>query len=246
MNRNSVIRGKSNLKRANLPRGKAFQQGPQKLTMASAFTELNSLISEYEEIGGPTPSDQEILSGKVTKAFLSNDIKLLQTYSNLHKDVLSSILNTSHTNSLLHQACKAGKVEAVVIFLNAGANPNLVNKSGRTPLHKCYRYKDLVRILIAHKAKVNEKDKHGSTPMHRAAMKNQIEVMRELLISGGDLHARDLNMKLPLDFIADLKIKIQFEKIFMWHKSRAPLYAYKYTHLENIPENIYRYMISML
>ena len=214
--------------------------------MSAAFADLTSLIEEYTEIQGPMITEESKVRGKIENALVKNDINLLRTYADFHKSIMPQLLNISHTNTLLHRACKRGNVEAVIIFLRAGANPNITNKSERTPLHKSYKYVDITRILISHNAKVNIKDTKGFTPLHRAAIKNNIEVVRELILAGGDLHILDNFSKMPIDYIIDPIIKKQIEKIFMWRKSKIPLFAYKFSNLKCIPESLFRYMLSML
>ena len=242
------------MNRINVNRGPAPQRkvgatglmGMKKPNFSAALQDINSLISEYEELKAPTPSDALLMSTKLEKAFKANDLNLLKSYSNMHKDLFVQLLNTSHTNSLLHRACKSGNSEAVLIFLKAGANPNLANKSERTPMHKSYQFKEIVKILIGFNGKVNAKDKNGASPMHRAAYKGRIEVMRELVENGADLHARDFNLVMPVEMVADERIRNQLEKLFAWKKAKAPLFVYELTVLRKIPENLYRYMINFL
>lgn len=242
MNRKNVNRGPAPPRKV----GAAGLVSMKKPSFSAALHDINSLISEYEELKAPTSSDVEVMSAKVEKALKSNDLNLLQSYSNIHKDLFVQLLNTSHTNSLLHRACKSGNSEVVLIFLKAGANPNLVNKSERTPMHKCYQFKEIVKILVGFNGKVNVKDKYGASPMHRAANKGRIEVMRELIENGADLHARDFNLVMPIETVADERIRNQLEKLFAWKKAKAPLLVYELTVLRTIPENLYRYMINFL
>ncbi|OMJ73095.1 hypothetical protein SteCoe_28297 [Stentor coeruleus] len=218
-----------------------------KFTMGNALAEMQSLISEYEVIEGPKNERGKIeLTQKIEMAFSRNDLGLIQTIGNLHKEVFAEILNISHSNSLLHRACKKGNVKAVEIFIKHGANVNLVTASLKTPLHKSYNYQDIVRILLCSGAKTNSKDVKGFTPLHKAAVKGNSEVIRELIRFGGDWHAFDNIEKMPGDYVNDKVMKIQYEKFYNWQKSKVPLFIYQRSYLSNIPELIYKEILKFL
>ena len=174
------------------------------------------------------------------------NMKIVEHNVNIHADLMTMILNTSRTNSLLHRAAKAGQINAVFTFLRFKPNVNLLNKSLRTPLHKCYKHLNIVKLLIQNGAKVNLQDNKGFTPAHRAAIKNSIEVIREFILNGADMHIRDNVGKMPFEYIKDPHIYKQLEKLYMWLKSKTPLFIYKYSILNRIPEPIFRLAISYL
>ena len=85
-----------------------------------------------------------------------------------------------------------------------GANPDLADKDGRTGLHWLGTMGELDKtpaavemtlraatLLLKRKAKINAKDKRGSTPLHLAAF-NGAKRLSELLIErGADINAKD-------------------------------------------------------
>lgn len=114
--------------------------------------------------------------------------------------------------SPLHEAAAKGKQEIVKLLLKNGANPNLKNRDGATPLDlvRDQEVADLLRgnsaLLDAAKKgnlarvqrlvtpeNINCRDSQGrnSTPLHLAAGYNNFEVAEYLLEQGCDVNAQD-------------------------------------------------------
>nr|XP_046257028.1 nuclear factor NF-kappa-B p100 subunit isoform X2 [Scatophagus argus]XP_046257030.1 nuclear factor NF-kappa-B p100 subunit isoform X2 [Scatophagus argus] len=104
-----------------------------------------------------------------------------------------SILNT--TNHLqqtpLHLAVITRQVKVVEVLLRAGADPSLVDKDGRSPIHLAALAGDstTLRPLLAHLGErhahlVNTRDYHGLHPLHLAVKKDGERCLR-LLVEGG-------------------------------------------------------------
>jgi ankyrin repeat protein len=53
-------------------------------------------------------------------------------------------------------------------------------------------------LLVEHGAEVSAKDKRGSTPLHRAAEHNRIDLARFLVEHGADMSAKDEHGSTPL------------------------------------------------
>lgn len=123
-------------------------------------------------------------------------------------------LTNQRGETALHFAAKWGYVEIVRILLEKDPTTvNMKNRGGETPLlaavcpvhhladdeNVYVLRRSVVSMLIEHGANVNEKDKRGHTPLHWAAMKNEIK-MAELLIAGGaNMNAVNNNGRTPLD-----------------------------------------------
>lgn len=73
-------------------------------------------------------------------------------------------------------------------LLQKGANPNLSDKEGATPLILAtqLRFVDGVRTLLAKKAKVDETNKQGETALILAVHIRDTELVRLLLANGAD------------------------------------------------------------
>jgi ankyrin repeat protein len=78
----------------------------------------------------------------------------------------------------------------VKLFLERGADPNIKNKYGATPLHKAAFSSrvDVVRLLLVHGADQTVKDEDGRTPLDLARAEGRrevVSVIEEWLRRGG-------------------------------------------------------------
>lgn len=110
----------------------------------------------------------------------------------------------------LHDAAMRGSVGLLRQLLDAGADVNQKDRSGRTPLHyaldgsQCLlseKALQMLNMLIASGSDVNQGDQFGDTALHLVACKRgpQIpEVMNNLLKAGAAIEARDKAGDTPL------------------------------------------------
>jgi len=93
------------------------------------------------------------------------------------------------TNHTLRDACRRGDVQAVQRLLAAGAATNQYQYlccRQITPLHDaCYGgHLDVVRLLLAHKAAVDDESRAGITPLYDACDKGNPQIVQLLLENG--------------------------------------------------------------
>ncbi len=118
----------------------------------------------------------------------NNDITSLQRLIQTKGTKLSD----SDGNSPLMYAAGVGNAASMKLLLDAGADPNVANRVGSTPLILSTGDIAKVRLLLAKGANVNVKTKAGRTPLMTAVYYDNNEAVVQLLIDkGADILARD-------------------------------------------------------
>ncbi|MFM9827678.1 MAG: ankyrin repeat domain-containing protein [Sphingomonas sp.] len=134
----------------------------------------------------------------------SNGYKFLEAVKDADgakvKELLSApgttIIDTKEFSSgetALHLVAKRGDAVYTRFLLQQGANPNLRDKRGNTPLMVAVTAgaTDLVAIFIAAKANVDLANDSGETPLIRAVQLRSLPMVRELLAAGADADRAD-------------------------------------------------------
>jgi hypothetical protein len=87
--------------------------------------------------------------------------------------------------SPLYRAIMCGQSETAQILLEYGANPNLRNRQGETPLHQAVCSSvTLTKLLLENDADPNVQQQDGDTPLHAAAFRGDAAITRLLLVHG--------------------------------------------------------------
>jgi ankyrin repeat protein len=143
-------------------------------------------------------------------------LKLCPPYRALGPDRGADMMLTIGATPLL-RAAKAGDVPAVKLLLAHGANPNLPNIYGTTPIMAAAglasneidtrgRFKteaeavETINLLVKAGAEINAHEtRSGSTALHGAALWGWNDVVKALVANGADLTAKDKKGMTPLD-----------------------------------------------
>lgn len=103
-----------------------------------------------------------------------------------------------HHWTLLHAAVFGRCTSLVRTLLAAGADPNVRDAAGQTPLMGASKRPE-VRLLLGAGADINAIDSGKQSTLHHAYSSRRIGVLRELIRSGADLAARDARGQTVLD-----------------------------------------------
>ena len=109
--------------------------------------------------------------------------------------------------SLVVQTGWPDKKEYVEILLAAGADPNIGDARGITPLHEvAYKLWDIdaAALLLDHRANINAQSKNGATPLHSALygcmFSDDLRMINFLLKRGADIAIKNDLGVTPMDF----------------------------------------------
>ena len=128
-----------------------------------------------------------------------NDCNILRSLL----DKISSInVQDQDGNTLLIYSIYNFNHDAVVMLLQRGANPNLSNDAGFSPIHLAATLNDhkAVKILVQYGADINILDKTGSTAAMYAASSNNIKTIEYLINHNANLDIMNHNGMNIIDF----------------------------------------------
>lgn len=108
--------------------------------------------------------------------------------------------SSREANGMLFEATMDGNVEKVKESLVLGANPNVKNEFGLTPLHFSIHKKhiDVVESLLEMGADPNSKAIGNWSPLHEASFIGNLEAIKLLLEKGADINAMTRFSKSPI------------------------------------------------
>ncbi|KAJ8913657.1 hypothetical protein NQ315_007374 [Exocentrus adspersus] len=90
----------------------------------------------------------------------------------------------------LHSASALGQTESVRLLIRTGADVNLRNRRGLTPLHTCVHHLETCELLLLHGANIDATDRRGLTALHYAAESGDLETVCMLLYYNADANVR--------------------------------------------------------
>lgn len=110
---------------------------------------------------------------------------------------------TLQEETALYLATCRGHLDCLLSLLQAGAEPDISNKSRETPLYKACERKnaEAVRILVRYHADTNHRCNRGWTALHESVSRNDLEVMEILVAGGAKVEAKNAYGITPL-FVA--------------------------------------------
>jgi ankyrin repeat protein len=96
--------------------------------------------------------------------------------------------------------CWEGRVDAVRLLLDEGAEVDRASKKGWTPLYvACGKgHVAVARLLLAKGADVNRADKNGATPLYIACLKGHVDAARLVLEKGAEVDRATKDGRTPL------------------------------------------------
>jgi ankyrin repeat protein len=93
----------------------------------------------------------------------------------------------------LHYAVESTSLKMLRQLVECGANVNIRNGDGNTPLHLF-----VIQLIIENTANVNITNAFGETPLHHGCSKNNVFAVEELQKYYVDRNAKDARQQTPL------------------------------------------------
>jgi len=114
---------------------------------------------------------------------------------------------SSTGNTALMLAIDRGKIDVAVMLIEAGANLEIKGQKGWTALHNAASggdkgYKEVAEALLKAHASVDALSETMLTPLHEAAGKSWVDLVRLLVDAGANVNARDKFSNTPLRMCA--------------------------------------------
>lgn len=142
------------------------------VTLADSYSAIKLLLDAGVEFDILCQKDSTPIS-RVTASLISDDStkSSVEMLTFLHNRGVE-ICDPHSGSSPLFTTVSYGRVENAGTLLELGCDPNVQDKLGRTPLHKCFlgtpRGVDIARLLIAYGADTEAEDEDGLTPLDYA------------------------------------------------------------------------------
>ncbi|KAM6398060.1 BRCA1-associated RING domain protein 1 isoform 2-T2 [Pluvialis apricaria] len=102
-----------------------------------------------------------------------------------------------------------GDLAAVEELLKNGADPNVKDNAGWTPLHEAcnHGHEEVVELLLQYKALVNTTGYQNDSPLHDAAKNGHVSIVELLLLHGASRDAVNIFGLRPVDYAESEKMK---------------------------------------
>ena len=188
----------------------------RKLGMAVAIASAS--LATLVAVGASTPAQAQLYS---------KGYEFLQAVEDRDGDVATEMLNEPGTTVIntrditsgdtgLHIVTARRDVLWVRFLLQRGADPNIRNKQGSTPLQLATKlgFLDGVEELIKRGAQVNVTDLTGETPLMSAVHQRNIPLISRLLKEGADPDQNDNSGRSARDYVALLNSNEQILREF--------------------------------
>ncbi|XP_029461983.1 BRCA1-associated RING domain protein 1 isoform X2 [Rhinatrema bivittatum] len=141
---------------------------------------------------------------------------------------LSSTKRNHKGETLLHVASIKGDLHSVEELLISGADPNVKDNAGWTPLHEACNlgHEKVVILLLQHMALVNTAGYQNETPLHDAVKNGHVNIVKLLLNHGASQDAVNIFGLRPIDYAENEEMKSILQQPSSGNKRRSVAHPY--------------------
>lgn len=166
---------------------------------------------------------------KFVNALNHHDFVKINDY--LSEDINVNIVIDDKNRTMLHMAVIFGDYEVFQLLLSYGADVNMQDLKGDSPLilainaPRFFHRLNIVRELISCGADVNHKNHLGQTALHRACLLGCCDVVAILLQAGAAVHIKDHKGKMAIEHtprVSLLFIAVQASECVVGTPSTSP------------------------
>ncbi len=160
------------------------------------------LFENFDSYGSYDPYELMVMFPNKKAEMIMREIRKAEPNLNLVSDLILLGANLEWRDddngyAPLHGAVRSGNVEIVRMLIDAGADVNVQDAEGRTPLYLTSN-EEIARMLIGAGAKLDIQDNWNFTPLHRAARFGEVGIIRMLIGAGADVNVQDNRGETPL------------------------------------------------
>ncbi|XP_065566286.1 uncharacterized protein LOC136031022 isoform X2 [Artemia franciscana] len=150
---------------------------------------LNSMLGNGYDIHGTDSAMSTPLQRAAAEGHLEIVMQLIRHGADSNRQDLI------HGNCALHEASWRGYSQTVNFLCKAGANPNIVNRAGFSPLHLACQngHNQTTRYLVLSGAFPDQQNSYGDTALHTAARYGHAGVTRILLSGNANINVQNKN-----------------------------------------------------
>lgn len=117
----------------------------------------------------------------------------------------------------LHYACSKNHLKIVELLIDNGAQLNVRDKYGHTPLHRAASlgHEKIVHLLLCQPTiNIDVQDNEGNTPLHLACEDGSNSVAISLVKKGANLTIQNQQEKTPLELTEDVQLRKELKSFF--------------------------------
>ena len=156
---------------------------------------VQQLLAEGADVNAKAPDGKTALNFTAEHGYESVARVLLENKANVNAKTGSQgfpeVRKFKGGRTPLHWAAAKGYEDVIEVLLDNGANIKAVNTSRRGVLQEALRSRSdgAAKLLIARGAPIDHRDDEGWQPLHQAANKGRLEIIKLLVAKGAELDA---------------------------------------------------------